>query len=167
MTKPLPSDFMKQLLSAMTQLSARWPSLPCRVLAYSESVPSGLCGSYVSFAGEDAEHIVGLLSNTLGWEALASALDRDLPLAEPRGLIEAACELSKLAAQSFQTRRSDAASSVIGLPLFAEGLVSSGRRTELQAANIALGPSLVLLVLFSRAQRRDLCLAKEAADDRS
>jgi hypothetical protein len=153
MTKPYPSHFMNQLVSAMTQLSSRLPSFPCRVLAYRESVPSGLCGSYVSLSGERTEHIVGLLSHPLGWEALSCALDHDSPLPEPRGLVEGACEIGKIVAEAFRSSLPDAAGAIVGLPLFAEGMVSSGRRIELQAADVALGGSLVLLVLFSRSQQ--------------
>lgn len=148
------SASMNQLVSATTQLSSRLPSFPCRVLAYRESVPSGLCGSYVSLSGEKTEHIVGLLSNPLGWEALSRALDHDFPLAEPRGLVEGACEIGKIVADAFRSALPDTASSIVGLPLFAEGAVSSGRRIELQAADLALGSSLVLMVLFSRSLER-------------
>jgi len=143
---------MNQLVSAMTQLSSRLPSFPCRVLAYRESVPSGLCGSYVSLSGERTEHIVGLLSHPLGWENLSRALDRDCPLLESRGLVEGACEIGKIVAHAFLACLPDGAASIVGLPLFAEGTVSSGRRIELQAADVVLGDSLVLLVLFSRSR---------------
>jgi hypothetical protein len=152
MTKPHPASFMNQLVNAITELRSRLPSFPCRVLAYRESVPSGLCGSYVSLSGDKTEHIVGLLSHPLGWEALSRSLDHDLPLAESRGLVEGACEIGKIVADAFRMRLPDPTVSVVGLPLFAEGMVSSGRKIELQAADIALGGSLVLLVLFSRSQ---------------
>ena len=140
---------MNQLVNAMTQLKSAAASFPCRVLAYRESVPSGLCGSYVSVSGDRAEHIVGLLSNPLGWETLGRALDHDVPLGEPRGLVEGACELAQIVAHAF--RRQLPRSAVVGVPLFADGMVSSGRHLELQAADVALGNCLVLLVLFSRA----------------
>jgi hypothetical protein len=143
---------MRQLVSAVMQLSSRLPSFPCRVLAYRDVVPGGLCGSYVSLSGERSEHIVGLLSHTLGWEALSQALDHDLPRPASRGLVEGACEIGKIVAEAFRSRLPDAPAVVVGLPLFAEGLVSSGRRFELHAADIALGGTLVLLVLFSSTQ---------------
>ena len=149
MTKPHPTSSMSQLVSAVTQLSSQLSSFPCRVLAYRESVPTGLCGSYVSLSGERAEHIVGLLSHPLGWEALSKALDHDAPRPEPRGLVEGACELTKIVADAF--RRKLPGGGVVGLPLFADGMVSSGRHVELTAADIALGSSLVLLVLFTRS----------------
>ena len=142
---------MSQLVSAMTQLGSRLASFPFRVLAYRESVPTGLCGSYVSLSGEGAEHIVGLLSHPLGWEALGKALDHDAPRAEPRGLVEGACDLSRIVAEAFRRRLPQAERAVVGLPIFADGMVSSSRHVELQAADIALGSSLVLLVLFSRS----------------
>jgi hypothetical protein len=152
MTKPNPSSFMNQLVKTMVELSSRLPSFPCRVLAYRESVPSGLCGSYVSLSGEKTEHIIGLLSHPLGWEALSRSLDHDLPRPESRGLVDGACEIGKIVADAFRSRSPDTSASVVGLPLFAEGMVSSGRRIELQAADVAIGGSLVLLVLFSRTQ---------------
>jgi hypothetical protein len=161
MTKPHPASSMTPLLSAITHLSSRLPSFPCRVLAYRESVPNGLCGSYVSLSGEGTEHIVGLLSNPLGWEALSRSLDHDLPLAEPRGLVEGACEMGKIVVEAFRSRLPDAANAVVGLPLFAEGMVSGGRRAELSAADVALGESLVLLVLFSRSGARAGARASE------
>jgi hypothetical protein len=141
---------MNLLVSAMNELQGKLSSFPCRVLAYRESLPSGLCGSYVSVSGESAEHIVGLLSHPLGWESLGRALDRDLPAAEPRGLVEGACELTRIVAHMFRKQLRLGAAAAVGVPLFADGMVSSARQVELQAADIALGSCLVLLVLFSR-----------------
>lgn len=150
MTKSFPSSSMNQLVSAMSQLGSQLVSFPCRVLAYRESVPAGLCGSYVSLSGEDAEHIVGLLSHPLAWEALGRSLDRDAPRAEPRGLVEGACELTRIVAHGFRRQLPNAEATVVGVPLFADGMVSSGRHVELQAADVSLANCLVLLVLFSR-----------------
>jgi hypothetical protein len=145
------SSFMPQLVNAATQLASRLPSFACRVLAYRESVPGGLCGSYVSVSGGRSQHIVGLLSLPLGWESLGRALDHDLPRAEARGLIEGACEIGKIVAEAFKNASQETADCTVGLPLFVEGMVSSGRSSELQAADIVLGNSLILLVLFSRS----------------
>jgi hypothetical protein len=144
------SSSMNQLIAAAVQLGAHLPSLSCRVLAYRESVPSGLCGSYVSLSGGGGEHIVGLLSRPLAWDALSRALDHDCPAGEVRGIVEGACELSKMVAERFRGRLGVASGCSIGLPLFAEGLVSGGRNSQLRAADIVLGSSLVLLVLLSR-----------------
>ena len=151
MTSPHPASFMYRLVSSTTELGHRMPSLACRVLAYRETLPSGLCGSYVSLSGGQSEHIVGLLSHPLGWENLGRALDHDLPQSHPRGLIEGACEVGRIVADAFKSSLKDPTSYVLGLPLFVEGVVSSGRLIELAAADVALGNSLVLLVLFSRS----------------
>lgn len=142
---------MNQLVSAITDLQGKLASFPCRVLAYRESVPSGLCGSYVSVSSESADHIVGLLSHPLGWEALGRALDHDLPGPERRGLVEGACDLTRIVAHNFQRQLRGGPASAVGVPLFADGMVSSSRYVELQAADIALGSCLALLVLFTRA----------------
>jgi hypothetical protein len=143
---------MNLLVSAMSELEGKLASFPCRVLAYRESVPSGLCGSYVSVSGASAEHIVGLLSHPLSWESLGRALDRDRPAAEPRGLVEGACDLARIVAHTFRGQLGAGAGTAwaVGAPLFTDGLVSSARPVDVEAADIALGGCLVLLVLFSR-----------------
>lgn len=142
---------MNQLVSVMTQLSRQLKSFPCRVLAYRESVPTGLCGSFVSITGGSTEHIVGLLSHPLGWESLSRALDHDAPRAESRGLVEGACELSRIVADSLRKQLPQGDRATVGVALFADGMVSSCRYVDVHAAELALGGSLVLLVLFSRA----------------
>lgn len=142
---------MNQLVSVMIQLHRQLRSFPCRVLAYRESVPTGLCGSFVSVAGAATEHIVGLLSHPLGWESLARALDHDAPRPDARGLVEGACELTHIVADAFRRQLPHGVMATVGVPLFADGLVSSCRGVEIHAADLALGGSLVLLVMFSRA----------------
>lgn len=141
---------MNLLVRAMSELESRLASFPCRVLAYRESMPSGLCGSYVSISGASGEHIVGLLAHPLSWESLGRALDRDLPAAEPRGLVQGACDLARVVAHTFRGQLSGGTAWAVGVPLFTDGMVSSARPVDLQAADIALGGCLVLLVLFSR-----------------
>jgi hypothetical protein len=143
---------MSHLLNAARQLHVSLASFSCRVLAYRESVPSGMCGSYVTVLASDAEHVVGLLSTPLGWESLSRALDHDAPDAQPRGIVEGACELSRIVGHAFREQlRGDA---MVGAPLFADGLVSSGRQVEQQAVDVAFGSCSVLLVLFSRVLPR-------------
>lgn len=142
---------MQQLVTSITELGSRLPSFPSRVLAYRESVPPGLCGTYVSLSGGETEHIIGLLSHPLGWESLSRALDNDLPQALPRGLVEGACEVGRIVADGFKSGLREPSEYTLGLPLFVEGMVSSSRLIDLSAADIALGNSVVLLVLFSRS----------------
>ncbi|HVY27774.1 MAG TPA: hypothetical protein VHB79_14565 [Polyangiaceae bacterium] len=141
---------MNQLLAAVTELHSRLPSFPCRVLAYRESVPSGLCGVYVSLCGAHTEQVIGLLAPGTTWDALTRALDRDRPRREPRGVVEGACEVSRTLAESFRHTLPDS-QCVIGLPLFAEGMVSGGRRLQLQVCDVVLAGKPVLLVLFRRS----------------
>jgi hypothetical protein len=120
------------------------------VLAYRECVPSGLFGVYVSLCGPSAEHVVGLLAPQLVWESLAELLDRDRPRGEARGVVEGGCELARTVAEAFRATLPDA-ECVVGLPLFAEGMVSGGRRLELQVTDVSFGGHPVLVVLFTRA----------------
>jgi hypothetical protein len=101
-----------------------------------------LCGAHT-------EHVIGLLAPATTWEALTQALERDRPRREPRGVVEGACEISRTLAESFRHTLPDS-QCVIGLPLFAEGMVSGGRRLQLQVCDVVLAGNPVLLVLFSR-----------------
>lgn len=152
MSQLLTSVFMNHLICAAETLGVYLPSLPCRVLDFRESVPSGLCGSYVCLLAEGTQHLVGVLSRPLGWETLSGALDHDCPLPQARGIVEAACELGTIMTERFQARLGCVSAGAIGLPLFAEGPVRSHPSARLLAADIALGDTLALLVLFSRPQ---------------
>lgn len=140
---------MNLLLAAATQLHGRLPSFPCRVLAYREKVPSGLFGVYVSVSGPSAEHVVGLLALPNTWEGLTQLLEHDRPRSEGRSVVEAGCELARTLADAFHGTLA-VSSCVIGLPLFAEGIVSGGRGLQLQVTDVVLGGHAVLLALFSR-----------------
>lgn len=156
MTSQPSVPLMNQLLAAVTELHTRLPSFPCRVLAYRECVPNGLFGVYVSLSGPSAEHVVGLLAAQPVWELLAELLDRDRPRSEARSVVEGGCELARAVAEAFRATLPDA-ECVVGLPLFAEGMVSGDRRLELQVTDVSFGGHPVLVVLFTRAagqQRR-------------
>jgi hypothetical protein len=148
MTSP-PALLTGQLLAAATEVHRRLPSFPCRMLAYRESVPTGMSGVYVSLSGAHVEHVVGLLAPAASWQALTRALDHDQPRREPRSLVECACEISRALADAFR-RTSSEADCVMGLPLFAEGMVSGGRKLTRLVIDVVLGESAALLVLFSR-----------------
>lgn len=145
MSKPVPSTTLSVLLSSMTTLDA---DLAFRVLAYRESIPAGLAGSYVAVTGAERALQVGILSDMLGWQALARAHDAEPLLARQR-VIEASSELVTRMARAFRARGADEREVTVGLPLFVEGGIAVDSRLDVQAADVVLGTTRALLVVLS------------------
>ena len=145
MTKPVPSTTMSALLSGMTALDAE---LAFRVLAYRESLPAGLAGSYVGLTGADRCLQIGILSDMLGWQALARAHELDPVLGRQR-IVEASSELVARVARAFCARCADERALTVGLPLFVEGGIVLDLRLDVQAADIVLGSTRALVVLLA------------------
>jgi len=152
MTKPVPSTTMTALLAGMSSLSEA--RLTCRVLAYRESIPSGLSGGYVALTSGDRALQIGLLSDTLGWHSLHGVVQSDEARAQDE-VVEGACALVTAVARSLTVELAGEAELSIGLPLFVDGGVLIGPDTEVQAADIVLGSTRALLVLLTpRAESR-------------
>jgi hypothetical protein len=136
---------LSTLLSSMTTLD---PELSFRVLAYRESIPTGLAGCYVALTGADRALQIGFLSDMLGWQSLSEAHDPDPALSRQR-VVEVSSELVLRLARAFRRRWADEREVTIGLPLFVEGGVALDGRHEVQAADIALGATRALLVVLT------------------
>jgi hypothetical protein len=147
MSKPVPSAIMSALLTGMTSLSSPEARLPCRVLAYRESIPPGLLGGYVALTGSERSLQVGLLSDILGWQSLTRVTESHETLARDE-VVKAACVLVTAAARALSAELGPDAL-CIGLPLFVDGSVLVCPETELQAADIVLGSTRALLVLLA------------------
>jgi hypothetical protein len=142
---------MSALLTSMNSLARTLHRFPCRVLAFRESVPPGLSGSFVAVAGGGRSLQVGLLSDPMGWQRLSQALHDDL-VCTPETLVSGASELATAAAAAFRRELPDSDELTLGMPLFVDGGVSVGDDTEIQAADVVLGSTRALLVLLD--QRR-------------
>ena len=161
MSKPVPSATLSTLLSCLTTLD---PELPFRVLAYRESIPAGLAGGYVALTDAARAVQVGLLSEMLGWQALAGASGLDAVRGRQQ-VVEAATELVTRLARAFRGRWADGREVTIGLPLFVEGGIVLDGRLEAQAADIVLGSTRALLVVL--AAPSSLAAATPTADPAS
>ena len=147
MTKPVPSATMSALLAGMTSFSGPEAVLPCRVLAYRESIPPGLLGAYIALTSGERSLQVGLLSDILGWQSLTRVtVSHETPARDE--VVRGACTLVTAAVRALTAELGGEAMS-IGMPLFVDGSVLACPDTELQAADIVLGSTRALLVLLA------------------
>jgi hypothetical protein len=138
---------MGALLASVASVGESVHRFSCRVLAYRESIPSGLSGAFVALVGEGRSLQVGLLSDPLGWQSLEALV---LEAAPPFSESHVASALVNLIARALQAGVPDAAALTLGLPLFVDGGVLVGNDTAVQAADIVLGNTRALLVLLER-----------------
>jgi hypothetical protein len=142
---------MSALLASMTSLSQTLHRFPCRVLAFRESVPPGLSGSFVAVAGGGRSLQIGLMSDPMGWQTLSQALHTQTS-STPETLVNGASELTAAAAIAFKHELPDGAQLTLGMPLYVDGGIVVSDDTEVQAADVVLGSTRALLVLID--QRR-------------
>lgn len=167
MTKPVPSTTMTALLAGIASFSGPESRLPCRVLAYRESIPSGLVGGYVSLTSGERSLQIGLLSDILGWQSLRGIVESDEARARHE-VVEGACELVIEVARAMTAKLGGASPFSIGLPLFVDGTVLTASETEVQAADIVLGSTRALLVLVTpRSTTSDVAAAPEPSTPRA
>jgi hypothetical protein len=165
MTKPVPSKTMTALLAGITSLWGPESRLACRVLAYRESIPSGLAGGYVALTSAERSLQIGLLSDMLGWQSLRGVVETDEVRARYE-VVEGGCELVTEVARGLVSRLAGDFS--IGLPLFVDGSVLTCPDTEVQAADIVLGATRALLVLLTpRSLVSDVAAAPEPSTPRA
>ena len=147
MSQRVPTVTLSALIASVISVGQAASRAACRVLAYRESVPSGLSGAFVALVGENRSFQIGLLADPLSWQSL----DALLPDAAP-GLAGAhvAARLVTLTARALQASVPEAATLTLGLPLFVDGGVVVGADTAAQAADIVLGQTRALLVLLER-----------------
>jgi hypothetical protein len=165
MTKPVPSTTMTALLAGITSFSGPDSRLPCRVLAYRETIPAGLAGGYVSLTAGERSLQVGLLSDILGWQSLRGIVESD-EVRAPYEVVECACELVTEAARALASKL--AGGFTVGFPLFVDGNVLACPDTDVQAADIVLGSTRALLVLLTpRSFASDVTAAPEPSTPRA
>jgi hypothetical protein len=142
---------MSVLLTSINSLGQRLHRFPCRVLAFRESVPPGLSGSFVAVSGAGRSLQVGLMSDPMGWQAFNQALQA-IVMPTPESLIDGASELAAAAAAAFTQQLPDGAELTLGLPRYVDGDVFISDGTELQAADVVLGSTRALVVLLEQSR---------------
>ncbi len=151
MSERLPSNALSALLAGMSALDTPHQRLPCRVLAYRESLPPGLSGSFVAVAGGGRSFQVGVLCDPLGWPTLAQTLGEH-SLRPSETPVNAAAELATLAARGLIVGLPGTGVLSLGMPLFVDGGVAVGKDTEVHAADVVLGATRALVVLLERTR---------------
>jgi hypothetical protein len=146
MSHRVPSVTLSALLASVASVGEALNRFACRVLAYRESVPSGLSGAFVALVGEKRSLQIGLLSDPLGWQSLDALVRAAGPVADAH----VASTLVNAIARALQTGVPEAAELKLGMPLFVDGGVVVGKDTEIQAADVVLGQTRALLVLLER-----------------
>ena len=158
---------MSALLAGIASFSGPESRLPCRVLAYRESIPAGLAGGYVTLTNAERSLQIGLVSDILGWQSLHGIVEPDEERARHE-VVDGACALVTDVARAMVSKLSGANPYSIGLPLFVDGSVLIGSDTEAQAADIVLGSTRALLVLLtSRSMSSDVAAAPEPSTPRA
>jgi len=149
MSDSFPSNTLGALLAGMSALDKPHQRLPCRVLAYRESIPIGLAGSFVAVAGGGRSFKVGVLCDPLGWTALAKTLGEHvvLPSESP---VNASAQVTTFAARGLIVGLPGVGALSLGMPLFVDGGVAVGKETEIHAADVVLGGTRALVVLLER-----------------
>jgi hypothetical protein len=144
-----PENTLAALLAGMSALDQPHRRLPCRVLAYRESIPVGLSGSFVAVAGGGRSFQVGVLCDPLGWSALAETLGEHA-LRPSEGPVNASADVTTFAARGLIEGLRGAGPLSLGMPLFVDGGVAVGKETEIHAADVVLGGTRALVVLLER-----------------
>ena len=143
-TVPSGDDLMRALIDAGSALCESSPGLSdCRVLAYRDSLPPGLIGSFVPVLGSEGSIHVGILSDVCSCDALAWLLD----VGSTRSGLATRTTLSELAQRLAceLARRSGALP--VGDAVFVEGIVRRTRNTCLRAVEVAFGVTRATLVV--------------------
>ena len=143
-TVPSGDDLMRALIAAASALCESSPRLSdCRVLAYRDSLPPGLIGSFVPVLGREGSIHVGILSDVGSCDALAWLLD----VSRTRSGLATRTTLSELAQRLAceLARRSGALP--VGDAVFVEGIVRRTRNTCLRAVEVAFGMTRATLVV--------------------
>ena len=140
------------VVEATVNLAALSPGfLPCRVLAYRDSLPPGLVGAYVTLLGKRDSLHVGVLSDDASCIALARRVrtnaGRALDGVNVRtSMCDIARHLGEGLGRRIRTRRWVAVSE----PVFVDGIARCTRDVGLRAAEVVLGSSRVTLVVVAR-----------------
>lgn len=149
MSESFPSNALGALLAGMHALDRPHQRLPCRVLAYRESIPLGLSGSFVAVAGGGRSFQVGVLCDPLGWSALADTLG-DRGIGPSESPLNASADVTTFAARGLIVGLPGIGALSLGMPLFVDGGVAVGKETEVHAADVVLGGTRALVVLLER-----------------
>jgi hypothetical protein len=135
------------LVAAASALCESSPRLAeCRVLAYRDSLPPGLIGSYVPVIDGDSSIHVGILSDACSCDALAWLIDDSAAHSALRTR-SALSELTQRLAAGLSRRSETGAPLAVGAPVFIDGIARRTRGACVRAVEVAFGVTRATLVV--------------------
>jgi hypothetical protein len=145
-TVPSGDDLMRALIGAASTLCESTPRLSeCRVLAYRDSLPPGLVGSFVPVLGQDSSIHVGILSDVCSCDALAWLLEGGVT----RSDLETRTALSNLTQRLARglAMTSGCGALTVGEAVFVDGIIRRTRNACIRAVEVVFGVTRATLVV--------------------
>jgi hypothetical protein len=147
-TLPSGDALIGALIEAASALCESTPQLAeCRVLAYRDSLPPGLVGSYVPVLGSDSAIHVGILSDVCSCDALAWLIEASGAHSEV-GMRTALCELTQCLARALACCTNPSAPLAVGAPVFVDGIARRTRSACVRAVEVVFGVTRATLVVI-------------------
>lgn len=148
-----PEAFLPQLIEATSSLGAIGPRLlPCRVLAYRDSLPPGLMGAYVTLLGPCDSLHVAILGDEVSCVALARRMACGM---EQPGELDSVsvrtrvCDIARYLAMT-SGQNMGVTHLAVGDPVFVDGVAWRTHDAGLRAAEVVLGGTRATLVVVAR-----------------
>jgi hypothetical protein len=149
----VPSDvLLPMLVEATAALRTVAPLLlPCRVLAYRDSLPPGLSGAYVALIGGIDSVYLGVLSDPTSAVSIARRLTVDAEGLDELKVRSAMCRVTRKLAHGLKRRIRSTRSVTVTEPVFVSGIVQPSGEHALRAAEVVLGVVRATLVVVARS----------------
>ncbi len=145
-TVPSGDDLMRALIAAASALCGSMPRLSdCRVLAYRDSLPPGLVGSFVPVLGRDSSIHVGILSDVCSCDALAWLVEGGTTRSD-LGTRTALSNLTQRLACGLAWA-SEGGALTVGDAVFVDGIVRRTRTACIRAVEVVFGVTRATLVV--------------------
>jgi hypothetical protein len=144
-----PDALLPQLVDATTNLSAIGPLLlPCRVLAFRDSLPPGLVGAYVTLLGARDSLHVGVLADDASCIALARRMSATTEL-DSVSVRSRMCDIARNLGRAL-AHRIGGLHIAVSEPVFVDGIARRTSDVGLRAAEVVLGGTRATLVVVAR-----------------
>lgn len=143
-TIPSGDDLKLALIRAAFTLCEGTPRLPdCRVLAYRDTLPLGLVGSFVPVLGRDSSIHVGILSDACSCDILAWLIDSEVT----RSDFATRSAISALAQRLARGISRASGALTVGNAVFVDGIARRTRTDCVRAVEVVFGTTRATLVV--------------------
>lgn len=148
----VPADMLLPLLvDAAAALRSLAPLLlPCRVLAYRDSLPAGLGGAYAPLVGGGNSAYIGVLADRSSALRIARRLTLDSEELDELKVRAAMCRVARRLAHGLKRRLRSTQPVAVTEPVFVSGIIQPSGDHDLRAAEVVLGTVRATLVIVAR-----------------